>query len=75
LPMSDSAESTRMIFYKETKDSLFVSTKGEHFYIIDGVLYLRFYTDHGNEGNSRLVAVKVPDDIGNYFIEFMGRII
>lgn len=71
LPMPDNTKMTRMVFYKESHDSLFVSSTGDEYYIIDGVLYLVYQYDFGHGAYEKLIAVKVPEEIGRYFVEFM----
>ncbi len=75
LPMPDDTKDTRMIFYKESCDRLFVSSKGSDYYIIDGHLYLVFQYDFGHGEYEKLIAVKTPDDISEYFVEFMNSYI
>ena len=40
-PMPDDAKDTRLVFYKQSKDNLFVSSTGTDYYIIDGTKYYR----------------------------------
>ena len=70
LPMPDHNKDTRFVFYKESKDSLFVSLKGAEYYIIDNSLYLAYQYDYGHGEYEKLIAVKVPEDISDYFVEF-----
>ena len=60
-----------IVFYKESKDLLFTSNKGHKFYIIDDVLYFVFYFDYDSETDEKLVAVKVPDEISRYVVDYM----
>ena len=71
LPMPDDTVQTRLVFYKQSKDSLFISSKGYAYYIIDDHLYLVYQYDYGHGEYEKLIAVKVPDDISTYFVEFM----
>lgn len=71
LPMPDDTKDTRMVFYKESSDHLFNSSKGTHYYIIDDHLYAVYQYDHGHGEYEKLIAVKVPDDISTYFVEYM----
>ena len=71
LPMPDDTADTRMIFYKESKDSLFCSTRGDEYYNIDNALYMVYQYDFGYGEYEKLIAVKVPEYIGNYFISLM----
>lgn len=71
LPMPDDTKDTRMVFYKESKDGLFVSSQGTDYYIFDGQMYAVYWYDHGHGEYEKLVAVKVPEDLSEYFVEFM----
>lgn len=71
LPMPDNTVDTRMVFYKKSNDSLFCSTKGNDYYIIDNSLYMVYQYDHGHGEYEKLIAVKVPEDISTYFVAFM----
>lgn len=71
LPMPDDTRDTRLIFYKQSKDKLFVSSMGKDHYIIDGHLYAVYQYDHGHGEYEKLIAVKVPDEISDYFVEYM----
>jgi len=71
LPMPDNWGDTRLTFYKESNDALFCSDKGYGYYIIDNSLYMVYQYDFGHGEYKKLIAVKVPDDISNYFVRFM----
>ncbi len=71
LPMPDDTKDIRLVFYKESLDSLFVSTTGSEYYIINNSLYLAYQYDFGHGEYEKLIAVKVPDDISSYFVDFM----
>lgn len=71
LPMPDNTVDTRMVFYKESKDSLFCSSRGNDFYIIDNSLYMVYQYDYGHGEYEKLIAVKVPENISTYFVSFM----
>ncbi|GHU28768.1 hypothetical protein FACS1894172_11120 [Spirochaetia bacterium] len=71
LPLPDKDKSPRCIFYKESKDGYFTSYKGYYFHIIDGKLMLVYYYDYGHGEYEELVAVAIPNDIGQHFIELM----
>ena len=71
LPMPDDTKDTRMIFYKESIDNVFISSKGTDYYIIDNHLYAVYQYDFGHGEYEKLIAVKVPDDISAYFVEYM----
>ena len=70
LPMPDNRTETRMVFYKESKDALFCSSKGNDFYIIDHILYMVYQYDYGHGEDEKLIAVKVPEDISAYFVGY-----
>lgn len=71
LPMPDDTKQTRLVFYKESNDHLFVSSKGTEFFILNGHLYAVYQYDGGKGEEEKLIAVKAPDDISTYFVEFM----
>ena len=70
-PMPDDTKDTRLVFYKQSKDNLFVSSTGTDYYIIDGHLYAVYRYDFGHGEYEKLIAVKVPDEISTYFVEYM----
>ena len=70
LPMPDHTVDTRIVFYKESNDSLFCSSKGYDFYIIDNVLYMVYQYD-GHDEDEKLIAVKAPENISGYFVSLM----
>ena len=70
-PMPDDTKDTRLVFYKQSKDNLFVSSKGTDYYIINGHLYAVYQYDFGHGEYEKLIAVKVPSEISNYFVEYM----
>ena len=69
-PMPDEKE-IPLCFYKKSIDGLFVSSKGEEYYILNNHLYLVYQYDCGDGEYEKLIAVKVPDDLSTYFIEFV----
>lgn len=71
IPMPDDTKDTRLVFYKESKDNLFVSSTGTDYYIINNHLYSVYQYDFGHGEYEKLIAVKVPDHISAYFIEYM----
>ena len=71
LPMPD--RSSELIFYKESKDGILVSSKGNGFYLINGKLLMVFYYDMGHGNYEELVAVEVPEEIGQYFVELLEQ--
>ena len=58
-------------FYRESIDKKFISSKGSHFFIWDGTLYLARYDNHKDH---RLSAVKIPEETGAYFLEIIENI-
>lgn len=71
MPMPDETKSPVLIFYKESKDGMFTSGKGVKFHIIDGALMLVYYYDYGHGEYEKLVAVRTPDEISNYMVDFL----
>lgn len=71
LPMPDDTKDTRLVFYKQSKDNLFVSSTGTDYYIINNHLYAVYQYDFGHVEYEKLIAVKVPDEISVYFVEYM----
>jgi hypothetical protein len=71
LPIPAQDKSPQLTFYKVSNDDLFTSYKGNSFHVIDNELLLVYQYDYENSDNPELVAVKVPDEIGNYFIELL----
>lgn len=72
LPVPDERESPQISFYRESKDGFFTSFKGDKFHVINGELWLVFYYDYGHGEYEELVAVAVPDELGQYFITFLA---
>ncbi len=72
LPMPDDTNDTCLTFYKESVDSLFISPTPS-FYIINNTLYLLYQYDLGHGEYERLVAVKAPDNLSNYFVSYMAE--
>lgn len=68
LPIPDNDVTPRLFFYKDSKDQLFTTVKNIY-YILDNTLYLVYYYDY--EGDGKLVAVPVPEDLSDYFVEYM----
>lgn len=71
LPMPDDTKDTRLVFYKESTDDLLISSRGTEYYILNNHLYSVYQYDFGHGEYEKLIAVKVPDDISTYFVEFM----
>ena len=71
LPMPDHKTTQRLIFYKESCDSLFLSSRGHKYYILDGALYFVYQYDHGHGEYEKLIAVPVPEEISDYFVAYM----
>jgi hypothetical protein len=73
LPIPSRDESPAFVFYRESNDGFFTSFKGNTFHVIDGRLFLVFYYDYGFGEYEELVAVDVPDEVGQYFIKLLGQ--
>lgn len=71
LPMPDDKTTRQLIFYKKSIDSLFVSNSGHAYYIVDGTLYFVYQYDFGRGEYEKLIAVRVPSEISDYFVEYM----
>jgi hypothetical protein len=71
LPMPDNTNDTRLVFYKQSNDGLFVSYARTDFYILNNHLYAVYRYDFGHGEYEKLIAVKAPDDISTYFVEYM----
>jgi hypothetical protein len=71
LLISDKDESPQLIFYRKSKDGFFTSSEANHFHIIKDKLWLVFFYDYNHGNNEELVAVTVPNDLGQYFIELL----
>jgi len=74
LPMPDYEESPAIVFYKVSKDGNFGSVRGDKLFIIEGKLYLLYQNDYRDEDNPILVAVQVPDELGQYFVDLVGEL-
>lgn len=72
MPMPDENTHKKLIFYKESKDFLFTSSKGHEFYIIDNSLYFVYQYVHDEECD-KLIAVGVPSEISEYFVDYMKK--
>ena len=71
LPMPDDTVDTRMVFYKESNDSMFCSSHAHDFYILDNTLYVVYRYEFGPGDDEKLIAVKVPENISTYFVSLM----
>jgi hypothetical protein len=71
LPMPDNTKDTRLVVYKQSNDGLFVSYARTDFYILNNHLYAVYRYDFGHGEYEKLIAVKAPDDISTYFVEYM----
>lgn len=74
LPIPDKDESPELIFYKESKDGYFTSFKGHTFHVLDGQLLFLFYYDYGHGEYEEMVAVNVPDELGEYFMKLLEQL-
>lgn len=72
-PIPDRDESPKLIFYCESKDGYFNSYKGYKFHNVNGELLLVFYYDYGHGEYENLVAVEVPKELSDYFIEIISE--
>jgi len=62
-------------FFKVSKDGFFMTAKYPMYFVHDSKLLLVFYHDGGskNGGIEEVVAIDVPDELGQYFIGLIGR--
>ena len=62
-------------FYKVSNDGFFMTIKSPMYFVYDGKLWLVFYHDirRDNGGVKEVVAVDVPDELGQYFIGLIGE--
>jgi len=67
----DMDKSPELIFYKESKDGFFTSFRGYKFHVLDGKMMLVFFYDGGSD---ELVAVDVPNKLGQYFIKLLQQL-
>jgi hypothetical protein len=74
LPFPDKAASPELVFYKQSNDGFFTSYKGNKFFAIDGELFLLYYYDYGHGEYQEMVAVEVPDALGQYFIALLAQL-
>ncbi len=75
LPIPDRDEAPSFIFYRDSKDGFFTSYQGYKYHVVDGKLLLVYFYDYGFGEYEELVAVDVPDELGEYFIELYESII
>lgn len=73
LPIPDRDESPKLSFFRVSNDGYFVSYKGDTYHIVDGKLVLVFYYDYGHGEYKKLVAVDVPEELGQYFIDLLAQ--
>ena len=74
LPFPDDDEFPELVFYKESNDGHFTSSKANKFYIINNKLLLVYFYDYGFGKYQEIVVVDVPDDIGQYFVKLLENI-
>lgn len=74
LPIPDTDESPRLVFYRESADGFFTSYRGNMFHVINDKLLLVLYYDYGHGEYEELVAVDVPDKLGQYFMELLAQL-
>lgn len=75
LPMPDYDKDICLVFYKQSTDKLFTTSTGNDFYIFDGVMYMAYQYDHGHGEYEKLIAVEVPKELSDYFVEFISSYI
>jgi hypothetical protein len=68
LPIPDKDESPQLVFYRKSNDGLFTSSEANKFHVINDKLWLVFFYDYGHGNYEELVAVTVPNELGQYFI-------
>ncbi len=71
LPMPGYHKYMPIVFYKESTDHLFVSSKAADYYIFDDQLYMVYQYDYGHGEYEKLIAVKVPEALSTYFVEYI----
>ena len=74
LPFPNNDEFPELIFYRESNDGHFTSSKANKFYIINNKLLLVYFYDYGNGKYEELVVIDVPDELGQYFIELLRKL-
>jgi hypothetical protein len=62
-------------FTRVSNDGYFKTVGGTEYFVHDGKLILVFYHDNGhyNGGIREVVAIDVPDELGQYFIDLMEQ--
>lgn len=71
MPIPDSME---YVFYKQSKDNIFTSSKGYEFLVADGKLILLFrYNYHQGEAEPECTYVEVPENLSNYFVSLISN--
>jgi hypothetical protein len=73
LPFPNNDESPELTFYRESNDGYFTSSKENKFYVVNNKLLLVYFYDYGHGEYEELVAVDVPDKLGQYFIELFAK--
>ena len=73
IPEAEFQES--VCFYKVSNDGYFTTSQSPRYFVHDGKLLLIFSHDGGrdNGGAAEVVALDVPDELGQYFVDLMER--
>ncbi len=61
-----------LTIYKESIDGFFASTKGTHYQIMEGTLYLVIHYDHGHGEYNELVCVPIPNELSDYVVKMVS---
>lgn len=70
LPYPDMEESPPLSFYRVSNDGYFRSS-GYTYHIIDDKLYYAYQYNYGHGEYKELLAVDVPEELGQYFIDLV----
>lgn len=73
LSMPDKTEILTFSFFRKSNDGYFTSFLGDDYCIIDEKLLIVRAYDYANGGDGELVAIEVPAEIGQYFVELFER--
>jgi hypothetical protein len=73
-PMPEDLWKKKLAFYKASKDGIFTSPTRRMLCVIDGELILAYQYDY-SKGNERLIGVKVPQELADYFIPYFLNIL
>lgn len=70
-PMPDDTQTPCLCFYKQSVDSLFVSSQAPTYYILNNRLYSVYQYDLGQGDEGTLLAVPVPAAISDELVTFL----